>query len=928
MAFRHDDYTVAWICALPLEMAAAKIMLDKTHPTLPQPETDHNAYRLGNVGSHNVVVACLPSGVYGVTSAAVVLAQMLPTFPFLRFALMVGIGGGVPNQNTDIRLGDVVVSMPTATSGGVIQYDHGKTLDDGRLHRTGSLNKPPRNLLAAISQIRSDIMVEGSQIPKIRKDIAELLHQCQESHEQFRRPAKDWLFKSDYDHRSGIPDCSLCDESQLVVRTPRETNEPMIHYGLIASGNRVMKDARTRDAIAKELEILCFEMEAAGLMDQLPCLVVRGICDYSDSHKHKEWQGYAAFVSAAYAKLLLSTVPAVATGRQEQRVRFTDEETRCLQSLFVTDPTEDKNILRRRKGDRANGTCEWILETNELTDWLKGSKTGGPTGSDVLWLYGHPGTGKSTMVLTMTDELSKQFASSKKILAYFFCDSSSEKQRTAVAILRGLIYCLVKERPILMKHLIAKYVERQESESLYTSFDALWAVLMEMGRDRAVEVYCIIDALDECESVSREILLRQVHQSFRGYRTTNSLLARPHILITSRQYPEIREYLSGFRNKDLASYNSVKDDLKVMIQEKVTDLAKRKQYPESVAKEVSRILETKAEGTFLWIGIACDQLARVQSRNAIKTLGKMPPGLYALYQQLLNTALVDRDDSNDDKEVMMNMMKFVAFAQRPLTVLELTALCQLYPDEDEASRLQFTKELIDLCRLMIVIEDHHVRLLHKSVKDFLVSEELHIDEQSTHADMANHCINHILHFVGFAKEKEIMFLKYAVQYWPEHAGHAKTSYIIGPDQESFFKPESQIWEEWIDTYKSLTPFYDDELEKGFCTLHAAARWDIIPLMKWGLKARAHGAEISYNDGGMYDDAKYRTTRGRTPLEETALRGHIEAMDILLSKMQVEQTVSKSVIIAAARNWRRDQIQITEDVVKAAVGNQKKVARGY
>ncbi|KAL4943463.1 hypothetical protein BDV06DRAFT_221210 [Aspergillus oleicola] len=323
MVFQHDDYAVAWICALPLEMAAAKITLDKIHPTLPQPETDHNAYTLGNVGGHNVVVACLPSGVYGTTSAAIVLAQMLPTFPCLRFALMVGIGGGVPNQNTDVRLGDVVVSIPTATSGGVIQYDHGKTLDDGRLHRTGSLNKPPQYLLTAISQIRSDTMAKGSQIPWMNKEIAELLQQRQESHEQFRRPAKDWLFNPNYDHRRGTSDCSLCDESQLVVRTPRETMEPMVHYGLIASGNRVMKDARTRDSIAKELQILCFEMEAAGLMDQLPCLVVRGICDYSDSHKHKEWQEYAALTAAAYANLVLLKVPATQNTRHLKKEEHT-----------------------------------------------------------------------------------------------------------------------------------------------------------------------------------------------------------------------------------------------------------------------------------------------------------------------------------------------------------------------------------------------------------------------------------------------------------------------------------------------------------------------------------------------------------------------------------------------------------------------------
>jgi hypothetical protein len=187
MSFTHDYYTVAWICGCPLEMAAAKNMLDNVHPSLPQPATDHNAYTLGNVTGHNVVVACLPSGIYGTTSAAIVLAHMLPTFPPRRFGLMVGIGGGVPSKNADIHLGDVVVSIPTMSSGGVIQYDYGKTLCDGRLQRTGSLNKPPQYLFTAVSQIRSDYMVRDSLI---KKGISEIVQKHQIMKEQFSRQTK------------------------------------------------------------------------------------------------------------------------------------------------------------------------------------------------------------------------------------------------------------------------------------------------------------------------------------------------------------------------------------------------------------------------------------------------------------------------------------------------------------------------------------------------------------------------------------------------------------------------------------------------------------------------------------------------------------------------------------------------------------------
>ncbi|KAL3472077.1 TPR-like protein [Aspergillus californicus] len=330
MRFSHDDYTVAWICALPLEMTAAKTMLDKLHHQLSQPKSDHNAYTFGSISGHNIVVACLPSGVYGTTSAAVVLAHMLPTFPCLRFGLMVGIGGGVPSKDVDIRLGDVVISMPTATSGGVVQYDYGKTLRDGGFERTGSLNKPPQYLLTAISQMRSKITGGNTLIGEIA---SEILQKHERLQERFSRPDKDWLFQASYDHEGKSADCSKCESDQLVARTTREAKEPVIHYGLIASGNQVMKSATTRDAVARELNILCFEMEAAGLMDQLPCLVIRGVCDYCDSHKQKQWQGYAALTAAAYARALLEVVPLYSHGQSNNT-----KETRHWMVPFARNP--------------------------------------------------------------------------------------------------------------------------------------------------------------------------------------------------------------------------------------------------------------------------------------------------------------------------------------------------------------------------------------------------------------------------------------------------------------------------------------------------------------------------------------------------------------------------------------------------------------
>ncbi|KAK6512577.1 hypothetical protein TWF481_001461 [Arthrobotrys musiformis] len=307
---RHDDYTIGWISALPLEMAAATMMLDEVHNKLPQQPSDQNSYTLGSVHGHNVAIACLPSGVYGTTSAAIVAAHMLATFHAVRFVLMVGIGGGVPGGKSDVRLGDVVVSKPSGTNGGVIQYDFGKTMTAGQFQRVGCLNKPPHVLLTAVSALEAHNMGGQSQIPTYLSQLQ--AKSSSASKFAYVGQNSDQVYEAGYDH-SGGETCSGCDRSRLVSRAPRRSNNPRVHYGLIASGNQVMKNGATRDKLARSEDpgILCFEMEAAGMMDQVPCLVIRGICDYCDSHKNKAWQGYAAAVAAAYAKELLQGVSIV-----------------------------------------------------------------------------------------------------------------------------------------------------------------------------------------------------------------------------------------------------------------------------------------------------------------------------------------------------------------------------------------------------------------------------------------------------------------------------------------------------------------------------------------------------------------------------------------------------------------------------------------
>jgi nucleoside phosphorylase len=335
----NNDYTVGWVCALPKEQTAATAMLDQIHPDLPKPPNDHNTYTLGSIGKHNIVIACLPKGKYGTNSAATVAARMISTFPSIKVGLMVGIGGGIPPK---IRLGDVVVSTPVDQYPGVVQWDSGKAEKDGKFKRTGALNNPPSALLTALTKLETKHEMTGSKIPQYLDDLKKNWPNLVP---KYTRSAslKDPLLAPDNSHRSrsrwqllfsmlwetilallgyllgwwafasmdrGSKQVTSTIVSTAVDGKQSKPGDMRVHYGLIASGNQVIKDAKFRDRLNESLggNVLCVEMEAVGLMNDFPCIVIRGICDYADSRKNKDWQEHAAAVAAAYAKELLEYV--------------------------------------------------------------------------------------------------------------------------------------------------------------------------------------------------------------------------------------------------------------------------------------------------------------------------------------------------------------------------------------------------------------------------------------------------------------------------------------------------------------------------------------------------------------------------------------------------------------------------------------------
>lgn len=332
----RDVYTVGWVCALPKEQTAAIAMLDEHHAAIQMPANDPNSYSLGSIGDHNIVIACLPKGRIGNYSAATAVTWLISSFPRIKFGFMVGIGGGIPSK---VRLGDVVISTPTGKYPGVVQWDMGKA-QSGRFERTGSLNNPSTLLLTALASLES---YHAMNEPRMFEYLETLKKEWPKLAPKYLRSEslKDVLFEADYNHANskehdddgeeedgeGVPEnFKDCNPKKIVKRRRRETR---VHHGLIVSGSLVVKDGVFRDDLNKffDKEAFCIEMEAVGLMNNFPCLVIRGISDYADSHKDDKWQDHAAVMAAACAKELLQHVLAADVEREPSAKEVLDDLT-------------------------------------------------------------------------------------------------------------------------------------------------------------------------------------------------------------------------------------------------------------------------------------------------------------------------------------------------------------------------------------------------------------------------------------------------------------------------------------------------------------------------------------------------------------------------------------------------------------------------
>ncbi|RYP81096.1 hypothetical protein DL769_002152 [Monosporascus sp. CRB-8-3] len=821
----NHNYVVGWICALHTEYVAAREFLDERHdgPEGVSPN-DNNSYTLGRIGKHNVVIAVLPFGEYGTDPAASVATHMLHSFPNVRIGLTVGIGGGAPTTKHDIRLGDVVVSAPCKNHGGVFQYDYGKTIQDQAFRATRFLNQVPTVLRTALNDLKAIYEADGHTL---HESVSAILRKKPRLAKTFQRPGadQDRLFRADVVHppdddRSCAEACGN-DTSRLVVRSDREPHEdnPAIHYGLIASANQVMKDAVLRDRLAKEEEVLCFEMEAAGLVNHFPCLVIRGICDYADSHKSKEWQGYAAMTAAAYTKDLLSRIRPTRVENEKRIYDLLVEATQVTKELATETRDNIRHIISDKRSDDMH---RWLSPSNPSANYTRAlhlrHKDSG------RWLLDSENS-------AIIEELHRTSSHSQTLL-YFYFDFSDTAKQSLENMARSLLCQLYYQTPGVQNLLDSLYSSNNNGKS-QPRVDSLCSTLREMI-DSADNVRIVLDALDEC-STRKELLdwIRSLHDM-------NSHMC---LLTTSRPEQDIESKIRDWaRAADIVPLQSglVREDICQFIHARVhnDNALSRWQGKPTVQEEIESALRDKADGMFRWVTCQLDALENCLDYRALqKALRTLPRTLDETYVRILENI------PPDHLPYTKRILQFLTFSERPLRIDEAVDAIAVSltetPRFDASNRMPIPTEISRYCSSLVAVVEKEddagdmtteIQLSHYSVKEWLISNRLdpnlseEFREPNARAVLAQICIAYLLDLSHDLPVREITrlfpFAKYTARFWAYHAvvGETATSAVTAMAMELFnsqvayrgtyklYDPD-EVWSEENERRRSKPPLY-------------------------------------------------------------------------------------------------------------------------
>lgn len=860
------EFEVAIICALPLEASAVVDLFDEhyddEHDIYGKQEGGSNAYSTGRIGQHDIVLAHMPG--MGKSSAASVASGLRSSFTGIKLALIVGICGAVPipSPNNPIILGDVIISNS------VIEFDFGRQYPDHFERKSGTkdtLGRPNSDIRALLNKlevrhVREKLggkilqnlanlreKIDTARYPGVNQDrLFEATHRHMHHGEFFSRDCLCSMARSHSDpvcKKASESSCDVLECNLLAVlenparrkRLDAEAPTPLVHIGTIGSASTVMKSAEHRDLIAQGDNIIAFEMEGAGVWDNLPCIIIKGVCDYADSHKNKHWQDYAAATAASAAKAFLdywtsmqgprnlvttpsrkrSYSPSIADaanvskqhGSPTQRQDHVPVPIRTDQASTSLRPVPGPSDLgtRQTRLDALNfelldarhatikkthtGTCKWLFSESEYLDWQDEQKLHEHHG--FLWIKGKPGAGKSAIMKFAYSEAQARSKNSA-VISYFFNARGERLEKSTCGMYRSLLFQLLSKVPRLQVVLDGSNLGNDAISNTET-LQSLFRLAIEKLDDRPL--ICFVDALDECEDSEDQV--REMVNFFEdlGEHTVEKGI-RFLVCFSSRHYPHITinksvelilEVQQG-HTEDITKY--IQSNLKAGKSERVDKLKTE--------------VQEKSQGVFLWVVLVVPMLQKAWDRGKVKSLREclqsIPDDLSKLFKDILCR------DTEDMQELVL-CLKWVLYAGRPLRPEELyfgilsgtnpESLTPWEPGDDPPELinrfiLSSSKGLAEPTRNKAPT----IQFIHESVRDFLLKENglaliqdtIDCTSAGSAHDELKHCCQNYIDSVAIGQIKDssseattrFPFLEYSIRHIFKHAELA-ASHIISQE---------------------------------------------------------------------------------------------------------------------------------------------------
>ncbi|KAL7957939.1 ankyrin repeat-containing domain protein [Trichoderma compactum] len=847
---RHE-FKIAILCALPLEASALLGLFDahwdaEKHG---KEQLDTNAYSLGVLGSHNVVLVHMPN--MGKVAAAVAAASLRSSFPGIQLALVVGICGGAPfGPSCELLLGDVVISE------GLVQYDLGRRLPNTFVRKDTpgeNLPRPRPEVCATLSKLKTR---QGRRRLQSRMlEHLRLLRQRPDLTIPYPGSMNDRLFKSNYLHRHRPPSRR---HSQLLQASNK--SQPAIHFGLMATGDTVMRSGRDRDGMVARDKVIAFEMEGAGVWETFPAaLVIKGVCDYADSHKNKTWQPYAAATAAAAAKAFLEhwniskLVITISTpaGLPRNTRQFDTRKLEIMKRLN-TSPYRDR---KERNPDRHHIFQDWKESVS----------------SRLLWVSADPGCGNVILTTTKTTD-----------------------QKSV----------LFMQNPALLTEAIVNEIEAG-GERFLASFSDLWHIILTAAQDvYAGEIICILDAIDECENPGRSQLAKELCKI---YGPESRLNIKLKFLVTSRPFGSIRQgfqplqipgmptiHLSGEGDEEMRKISA---EIDIYIRARVEDIGDRSRLNREERHTLLEQLIRVPNRTYLWVHLTLDLIEsdiNIDKAGILQATAHIPKTVDEAYDRILSKSY--------DPEEATRILHIIVAAERALSLRELGFALSIRShhrscnDIDIKSEARLRDNVRDTCGLFITIIHSRVYLLHQTAKEFLVRDAKLLSPNyinpdlewkhvlipyESHKILAEICIFYllILHDHEPVSRNTCILFDYSANYWATHLreSHAEISEPVAESILRICDVNSIICVDWLETFwkkQSNTTF-----PKKFTKLMIVSYFGLDTMVEMILST-TNDVELNARDG----------TYNRSALSLTAGNGFDDVVKLL---------------VRGHRNWSRD-----------------------